>query len=70
MSETRLQIFTLIEQNPGISTKELAIKMGVSRQLMNLHVKVLKESVPPYIKSKKEGLVTKYYINIENNEKT
>lgn len=50
-----------------LQTKDFSLQMGISNQLMNLNLRVLKEV--EYIKSKRDGLTTRYYINIEENEK-
>lgn len=67
LSQIRLQLIKIIEENPGISMKEFVSKIGISRQLLNFHLRVLKNAKPPYIKTEKKGMKNLYHINIEEN---
>ena len=67
LTQIRLSIIKIIEKNPGITIKELVIKTGFSRQLLNFHLRILTNANPPYIRTQKEDFKNKFYLNIEFN---
>jgi predicted transcriptional regulator len=61
LSQLRRSIVTTIVDNPGISQTDIAFKLGLSNQVVNYHVGILKKA--NLIKIVKDGYRTKCYIS-------
>ncbi len=61
LSQLRRSIVTTIVDNPGISQTEIALKLGLSNQVVNYHVGIMKKA--NLIKIVKDGYRTKCYIS-------
>jgi DNA-binding MarR family transcriptional regulator len=61
LSQLRRSIVTTIVDNPGISQTDIALKLGLSNQVVNYHVGILKKA--NLIKIVKDGYRTKCYIS-------
>ena len=67
LNQTQQIIIRKIEEKPGISQIALASSCGISKQLVNYHIRVLSSTEPPFIKLKKIGRNVKCYIFLEND---
>ncbi len=61
LSQLRRSIVTTIVENPGISQTEIALKLGLSNQVVNYHVGIMKKA--NIIKIAKDGYRTRCYIS-------
>ena len=68
LSQIQQTILRNIEDEPGISQLELASNLGVSRQLVDYHLRILSSIKPPFIKLEKSGRKIKSYIYLEKDE--
>ena len=70
LTQIQHRILGQIYENPGIEINELSKKLSISRQNLTYHLRILKNSNPPYIKYLKIGLHNNLYLNIEYDNKS